>query len=79
MPRTLEPKKFGRLPSFRSVLFPLAGASHGVPALISGSNRDLKMTFEDRLKVMAYFHLKDFQSGRHLLQDLQEDDFAKEL
>ncbi len=79
MPRTLSAKKFGRLPSFRSVLFPLVGASDGIPELVSGSNRDLKMTFEDQLKVMVYFHLKDFQSGRHLLQDLREDDFAKEF
>ena len=63
----------------KSVLFPLAEASCGVPELISGSNRDLKMTFEDQLNVMVYFHLKDFKSGRHLLQDLQEDEFAKEF
>ena len=79
MPRTFSPKKFGRLPSFKSVLFPLAGASCGVPELISGSNRDLKMTFEDQLKVMVYFHLKDFKSGCYLLQDLRGDDFAKEF
>ena len=79
MPRTLSPKKFGRLPSFQSVLFPLTGASYGVPELISGSNRDLKMTFEDQLKVMVYFHLKDFKSGCHLLQDLREDDFARKF
>lgn len=76
MPRTLLPKKFGRLPAFMSVLFPLAEASNGVPELISGSNRDLKMTFEDQLKIMVYFHLKDFQSGRHLLQDLKETAFC---
>ncbi len=37
------------------------------------------MTFEDQLSVMVYFHLKDFQSGRHLLQNLEEDEFAKEF
>ncbi len=79
MPRTLSPKKFGRFPSLKSILFPLTGASCDAPELISGSNRDLKMTFEDQLNVMVYFHLKDFQSGRHLLQDLQEDEFAKEF
>ena len=79
MPRTLSPRKFGRLPALKSILCPLIGASHGAPELISGSNRDLKMTFEDQLNVMVYFHLKDFNSGRHLLQDLQEDEFAKEF
>jgi len=79
MPRTLSPKKFGRLPSFKSILFPLVGASGSAPELVSGSNRKLKMTFEDQLSVMVYFHLKDFQSGRHLLQNLEEDEFAKEF
>ncbi len=79
MPRTLSPKKYGRLPSLKSILFPLKRASCGAPELISGSNRDLQMTFEDQLNVMVYFHLKDFKSGRHLLQDLQEDEFAKEF
>jgi len=79
MPRTLLPKKFGRIPSLKSTLFPLVGASHDVPELLSGSNRSLKMTFEDQLKILVYFHLKDFKSGRHLLQNLQEDEFAREL
>lgn len=79
MPRTLSPKKIGRVPSLRSILFPLARALHNVPELVSGSNRGLKMTFEDQLNVMVYFHLKNFKSGRHLLQDLQEDEFAKEF
>ncbi len=79
MPRTLLPKKYGRLASYKSILFPLVGASRDTPELTSGSNRDLKMTFEDQLNIMVYFHLKDFNSGRHLLQDLEEDNFAKEF
>ena len=79
MHRTLSPKNFGRLASLKSIFLPLAGASCSAPKLRSGSNRQLKMTFEDQLKVMVYFHLKDFKSGRHLLQDLHEDEFAKEF
>ena len=79
MPRTLSPKKIGRIPSLRSILLPLSVASSDAPELTSGSNRQLKMTFEDQLKVMVYYHLKDFKSGRHLVQDLQQDEFAKEF
>jgi len=74
-----SPKKFGQSASLKSIVFPLAGASCDAPVLRPGSNRQLKMIFEDQLKVMVYFHLKDFKSGRHLLQDLEEGEFAKEF
>ena len=35
------------------------------------------MNFEQQLKVLVYFHLEDHTSGRHLLQTLEEDDFAR--
>jgi len=79
MPYTLFPKKYGRVPSLKSIISPLVGASHDAPELISGSNRSLKITFEDQLNILVYFHLKNFQSGRHLLQDLQQNEFAKEF
>lgn len=34
------------------------------------------MDFEQQLKALLYFHLQEHRSGRHLLQDLSEDDFA---
>jgi hypothetical protein len=34
------------------------------------------MEFEDQLNALAYFHLEEHASGRHLIQALQEDDFA---
>lgn len=79
MPHTLLPRKFGPAPSLESILVPLRRASHGVPSLESGSNRSLKMTFDDQLRILVYFHLKDFKSGRHLLQDLQQDEYAKAM
>ncbi len=35
------------------------------------------MTFEDQLNALIFFHLEDHESGRHLLQFLKEDDFAR--
>jgi hypothetical protein len=35
------------------------------------------MEFEDQLKALIFFHLEEHTSGRHLIQTLQEDDFAR--
>ena len=37
------------------------------------------MTFEDELNALIYFHLEEHSSGRHLLQTLEEDDFARDI
>ena len=36
------------------------------------------MEFEDQLNALIYFHLQEHTSGRHLLQSLAEDAFARE-
>jgi len=36
------------------------------------------MTFEDQVKALIFFHLEEHDSGRHLIQVLKEDDFARE-
>ncbi len=35
------------------------------------------MNFEHQLKTLVFFHLEEHTSGRHLLQVLEEDDFAR--
>ena len=35
------------------------------------------MTFEEHLRALVYFHLEEHHSAQHLLQVLEEDDFAK--
>ena len=35
------------------------------------------MTFEDQLNALIFFHLEEHTSARHLIQTLQEDDFAR--
>jgi len=48
------------------------------PELKSRGDRPLKMTFEDQLNALVYFHLQEHKSARHLVQDLKENVFAKE-
>jgi hypothetical protein len=48
-----------------------------MPALDSKGNRPLQMTFEEHLRALVYFHLEEHHSAQHLLQVLEEDDFAK--
>lgn len=37
----------------------------------------MQMTFEDQLKALILFHLEEHESGRHLLQVLEEDVYAR--
>lgn len=48
------------------------------PELHSRGDRPLKMTFEDQLNALVYFHLQEHKSARHLIQDLDENEFAKQ-
>ncbi len=38
----------------------------------------MQMSFEDQFDALIYFHLQEHDSGRHLLQALEENDFARE-
>ena len=38
----------------------------------------MQMTFEDELESMVYYHVGGCDSGRHLLQDLEQNNFTKE-
>ena len=51
----------------------------GMPPLESRGDRPLKMTFEDQLKALIFFHLEEHTSALHLLQVLEEDDFARDV
>jgi len=48
-----------------------------IPLLQSRGDRPLQMTFEQQLKSLILFHLEEYDSARHLLQVLKEDDFAR--
>lgn len=79
MPRTFKPygNKYGP-PSFRKLYQPVVDMLHRIPALESRGDRPLKMSFEDQLKALIFYHLEEHESGRHLIQVLKEDDFARE-
>jgi DDE family transposase len=58
---------------------PLFNVLTKAPVLKSRGNRPLQMTFEDQLDGLIYFHLNEFKSGRHLMQVLEKDKFAREV
>jgi len=49
------------------------------PPLRSKSNKPLAMTTDNVLDILVYYHLHEFSSGRELLQNLEEDEYAKHL
>lgn len=48
------------------------------PELKSRGDRPLKLSFDDQLHALLYFHLYEHESGRELIQDLSENEFAKQ-
>jgi len=48
-----------------------------MPPLTSRGYKPLQMGFEDHLKTLVFFHLEEHKSTQHLLQVLEEDDFAR--
>lgn len=78
MPYTITPQKHKKnAPSFYHLARPLLPVLPCITPLVTRGNRDLKMTFEDQLHALIYFHLQEHSSGRHLLQELKEDEFAR--
>src|SRR4030065_1977087 len=80
MPYTFNPldKKFKKVPSFWLLLKPLRAILKSITLLSARGNRPLQMEFEDQLNALIYFHLEKHTSARHLLQVLEEDEFARE-
>ena len=64
--------------SFDKFKAPLVALIRLIPELLSRGDRPLKMTFEDQLNALLYFHLQEHKSARHLIQDLEENEFAKQ-
>jgi len=78
LPYILEPwKKSLPLPSFTALRRPITVMIDDVPLLTARGNRDLQLTFEQQLNSLIFFHLEEHTSGRHLLQVLAEDDWAR--
>ena len=79
MPHTLNQVKKAKTPSFNQLYSPIDKAKIGMPLLEARGDRPLKMTFEDQLKALIFFHLEEHTSAQHLLQVLEEDDFARDV
>ena len=79
MPHSIKPNKKRLHPlSFNKLYQPVLNMIHKIPALESKGDRPLKMSFEDQLKALIFYHLEEHESARHLIQVLKEDDFARE-
>jgi hypothetical protein len=77
-----QPKKTFQIfntKSFQEFFKPVQDILPNLTPLNSRGNRPLKLDFEHHIKTLAYFHLEEFTSGRHLIQTLQEDDFASSV
>lgn len=79
MPRSFEPYAT-KLEAQKFLQFyqPIENILPEAPMLKSRGDKPLKMSFEDQLKALIYFHLEEHTSGSHLVQVLQEDDFARQ-
>ena len=77
MPRTFKPHQKSQKLKFHNFFNPIEEAIIGMTTLSSRGNRPLQMTFLDHLKALVYFHLEEHHSAQHLLQVLEEDDFAR--
>lgn len=78
MPRTLNPlNPRDPAPSFDELLKPAQSILATAHPLVAKGNRPLQMNFEQQLRALIYFHLEEHTSGRHLIQALEEDDFAR--
>ncbi|MFZ1985044.1 MAG: IS4 family transposase [Desulfatitalea sp.] len=78
MPRMFNPWRRPSSVSYEKLLQPIIDALKNMPELQSKGNRPLKMSFEEQLRVLVYFHLQEHTSAQHLLQTLKEDHFARE-
>jgi len=68
-----------RPPSLKDLWHPVERIDDTVPPLEARGNRPLKLTFEHQLKSLVCFHLEEHDSARHLLQFLEEDEYAREF
>ena len=78
MPYTIDPqKKKQKTPSFNELWYRVKSILADMPPLEARGYRPLQMNFEQQLKALVLYHLEEHSSGRHLLQVLEEDDFAR--
>ncbi len=78
MPYTIDPQKRKQeIPSFNELWAPIYKILINMAPLEARGYRPLQMNFGQQLKALVLYHLEEHTSGRHLLQVLEEDDFAR--
>jgi len=79
MPYTWMPgKPWKKHETHSDLMAPVNNTLPDITPLLSGCNRPLKMSFKDQLNILVYFHLEEHRSGRHLLQVLKDEHFARQ-
>ncbi len=63
--------------TFARFIKPLKKALKHIAPIESGGNRSIEFTFEHKALRLVNSNLQQFASGRKLVQELQEDDFAR--
>jgi len=79
MPHAFGPCQKRKKLEFVSLFQPAIEAMLNMPTLESRCNRPLQMSFEEHLRALVFFHLEEHHSAQHLLQVLEQDDFAKSV
>ena len=78
MPYTIDRRNKADAPSFHQLYQPIQRAMIGMSPLEARGHRPLKMTFDDQLKALVFFHLEEHVSAQHLLQVMEENAFARD-
>ena len=77
MPCSLHPWKKLKATAFYKLYKPAQNILAGMPELKARGDRPLQLEFEHQLKALIFFHLEEHTSAQHLLQVLEEDNFAR--
>jgi hypothetical protein len=76
MPSSYHPHE-RNVPSYSKLTKSVHVKIPGAPDMKSASNKPYEVGFAEQLDSLIYYHLENHESGRHHLQVLQEDSFAK--
>jgi len=77
MPHTSYPRRKNCAPSFDTLYKPVLNTMTTMTPLESRGDRPLQMSFDEHLRALVFFHLEEHTSAQHLLQVLEEDEFAR--
>ncbi len=72
------PEKHVSSKAYDEFMKPVRAILPDTPALASRGDRPLKLTSEHQMNALIYYHLFEHESARDLIQNLREDDFARE-